>query len=400
MTLSRGVAGEQSDKPFAAFQSAIETRAAEGYGPWLPVSAAELEATAERILSPRARAYLFGGAGRGDTMRANLEAFRRWQLIPRAPLDVGSRDHSTMLLGTEMAAPVLVAPIGTQTRYHPEGELATARAAAATGVTLIASGVGDHTLEQSAEANADSSRWFQLYWPRDDAITRSLLARAEQAGYQAIVVTVDAALPGWRPEDLRHGQALASRGRGMANFLSDPEFRSQLARPPEDDQDAAVSHYFSVAHSPAITWERLEWLRGLTELPIVVKGLQHPDDARAAVRSGMDGVVVSNHGGRQVDGSVGSLDALPAIVDAVGDSMPVLFDSGIRGGADIVKALALGAAAVLIGRPYIWGMALAGQEGVEWVLRGLLAELDITTALVGETSAPALTRAAVRRDGG
>jgi len=400
MTVSRAAADQQRVEPFAAFQSEIETRAAAGYGPWLPVSVAELEAAAEQILSPRARAYLFGGAGSGDTMRANREAFRRWQLIPRAPRDLEARDHRTTLLGTAMPAPVLLAPIGTQTRYHPLGELATARAAAATGLTLVASGVGDHTLEQSAEANGDGSRWYQLYWPRDDAITRSLLARAEQAGYRAIVVTVDAALAGWRPEDLRHGQALASRGRGMANFLSDPEFRSQLARPPEEDLDAAVSHYFSVAHSPAITWERLEWLRGLTDLPIVVKGLQHPDDARAAVRSGMDGIVVSNHGGRQVDGSVGSLDALPAIVDAVGDSMPVLFDSGIRGGADACKALALGATAVLVGRPYIWGLALAGQEGIEWVLRGLLAELDITAALVGETSAAGLTRAAIRHDGG
>jgi isopentenyl diphosphate isomerase/L-lactate dehydrogenase-like FMN-dependent dehydrogenase len=385
---------------FAAFQSAIEARAAEGYGPWLPVSSAELEATAERILSPRARAYLFGGAGRGDTMRANREAFRRWQLIPRAPVDVGTRDHRSVLLGTEMAAPVLIAPIGTQTRYHSEGELATARAAAAAGVTLVASGVGDHTLEQSAEANGDSSRWFQLYWPRDDEITRSLVARAERAGYRAIVVTVDALLAGWRPDNLRQGQALVSRGRGMANFLADPEFRSQLERPPEDDPEAAVRHYFAIAESPAITWERLEWLRDLTDLPIVVKGLQHPDDALEAVRRGMDGIVVSNHGGRQVDGAVGSLDVLPDIVDAVGDALPVLFDSGIRGGADIVKALAVGAAAVLVGRPYIWGLALAGQEGVEWVLRGLLAEMDITAALVGETSVGALTRAAVRRDGG
>jgi isopentenyl diphosphate isomerase/L-lactate dehydrogenase-like FMN-dependent dehydrogenase len=399
MTLSRADADEQRDEPFAAFQTAIESGAAEGYGPWLPVSSAELEAAAERILSPRARAYLFGGAGRGDTMRANREAFRRWQLIPRAPLDVGARDHRSVLFGTELAAPLLVAPIGTQTRYHREGELATARAAAATGVTLIASGAGDHTLEQSAEANGDSSRWFQLYWPRDDEITKSLVARAERAGYRAIVLTVDALLAGWRPDNLRHGQALVSRGRGIANFLSDPEFRSRLERPPEDDPDAAVRHYFGIAESPAITWERLDWLRELTDLPIVVKGLQHPDDAVEAVRRGIDGIVVSNHGGRQVDGAVGSLDVLPDIVDAVGDALPVLFDSGIRGGADIVKALALGAVAVLVGRPYIWGLALAGQEGVEWVLRGLLAEMDITTALVGETSAPALTRAAVRRDG-
>lgn len=376
--------------PFAAFFGELQQRAGEGLGPWLPTTIDELEHNAWNALTPRARAYLFGGAGSGLTMRANLSAFERWRLVPGGPTDVSCRDHATVLLGTEMPAPVLLAPVGALLRYHPDGEAAVAAAASALRVPFVASGAADQTLEDSAESAGGGPRWFQLYWPKDDEITLSLISRAATAGYQAIVVTVDTPVAGWRGRDLRYGDPLGLRGRGMANILSDPVFRAQLRASPEDDLQGALAHHARVAQLASITWDRLEWLRSESPLPIVVKGLQHPNAARHAVDSGMAGIVVSNHGGRQLDGAIGSLDALPAIVAAVDGAVPVLFDSGVRGGADICKALALGADAVLIGRPYVWGLILAGRRGVEWVLRWLLAELDMTVALLGCTSASEL----------
>lgn len=384
--------------PFGAFYHEVMARSAEGLGPWLPTTPDELEANARNALSPRARAYLFGGAGTGSTMRANAQAFERWRLVPRAPRDVSHRDHRVSLLGADIAAPVLLAPIGNLTRYHPDGEIAAAAAAAAVDIPFVASGAADRTLEDSAGAAGSGTYWFQLYWPSDDQITLSLVDRAARAGYKAIVVTVDAAVPGWRGVDLRAGDPLGPRGRGMANILDDPVFRGQLPASPEDHPYAARAHFARAAALATITWDRIEWLRGNSPLPILVKGIQHPDEAREAVRRRVDGILVSNHGGRQLDGAIGSLDALPSIVAAVGGAVPVLFDSGIRSGADICKALALGADAVLIGRPYVWGLALDGRNGVEWVLRCLLAELDMTVALLGHTSASQLGPDALWRD--
>jgi lactate 2-monooxygenase len=357
-----------------------------GERPAQPIAWAELERQARESLDERAIAYIFGGAGSEDTMRENLEAFRRWRIVPRVlRQDLARRDLSVELLGTAMPAPVLLAPIGVQTLLHEEGELVTARAAASVGLPLITSTAAATPLEQIAEANGEGPRWFQLYWPNDDELAASLIRRAEEAGYTALVLTVDNYLPGWKPRDLQQAYLPFLEGIGIAQYLSDPVFLAALERTPDEDLGAAVGHFLGVFANPALTWERLEWLRGTTSLPIVLKGVLHPDDAREARERGVDGIVVSNHGGRQIDGAIASLDALPPIVDAVGEGMAILLDSGVRSGADAFKALALGADAVLVGRPYLWGLALDGQSGVETVLRSVLAELDLTMALCGCT---------------
>jgi isopentenyl diphosphate isomerase/L-lactate dehydrogenase-like FMN-dependent dehydrogenase len=251
---------------------------------------------------------------------------------------------------------------------------------------MIASTASHFTLEQIAEAGGGgAARWFQLYWPNEPELLESFVGRAEAAGYGAIVLTVDAFIPGWKPRDLQQARLPFLEGMGNANYMQDPVFRAGLDKSPEEDLGAATGRYLSVLSNPALTWDDLPKLRELTSLPILVKGIQHPDDARQAAERGVDGVVVSNHGGRQVGGAVGSLDALGPVVEAVGDALAVLFDSGIRGGSDVLKALALGADAVCLGRPYLWGLALSGQAGVEAVLKMVLAELDLTMALCGYT---------------
>jgi lactate 2-monooxygenase len=365
--------------------------------PTMPVSWSDLEQAAREAMQPRAAAYVFGGAGSEDTMRANLDAFRRWRVVPRMMRAVGSRSLHTEVLETEMPAPVMLAPIGVQTLVHPDGERASAAAAGALGVPIVVSTASATSLEDVAEANGDSPRWYQLYWPGDDELTASLVRRAEEAGYGALVVTVDNYVPGWKPRDLQHAYLPFLEGIGIAQFTSDPVFRAALEKTPEEDIGAAVGHYIGVFVNPGQTWDRLTFLRETTSLPILLKGILHPDDAREAVRRGVDGIIVSNHGGRQVDGAIAALDALAQIVDAVGGELAILFDSGIRSGADVVKALALGADAVLLGRPYLWGLALEGRNGVETVLRMLLAELDLTMVLTGHMSLDELDRAALVR---
>jgi lactate 2-monooxygenase len=369
-----------------------------GERPTLPVAWAELEERARDSLDERAVAYIFGGAGSEDTMRENLEAFRRWRITPRVlRQNLAARDLSLDLLGTSMPAPLLLAPIGVQTLLHTDGELASARAAAAVGLPLITSTASATPLEEIAKANGDGSRWYQLYWPNDDEIAASIVRRAEDAGYTALVLTVDNYLPGWKPRDLQQAYLPFLEGVGIAQYLSDPVFRQGLEKTPEEDIGAAVGHFLGVFAKPDLTWESLEWLRGITSLPLILKGILHPDDAREARERGVDGIVVSNHGGRQIDGAIASLDALPSIVDAVGDDLSILLDSGVRSGADAFKALALGADAVLLGRPYLWGLALDGQEGVETVLRGVLAELDLTMALCGCTKPAEIDSSLIRR---
>jgi isopentenyl diphosphate isomerase/L-lactate dehydrogenase-like FMN-dependent dehydrogenase len=380
---------------FSDWQNLVYFRGLAGEVPAHPVDWGELERQAEAKLDDGPRGYVFGGAGSGDTMRANLEAFRRQRIVPRHLRDVSTRDLSTTVLGTAMPAPVMLAPIGVQSIVHPEGELASARAAAAQGVPYVVSTAATHSLEDVA-GQADGPRWYQLYWPKDDDITRSLVKRAEAAGYSAIVVTLDTMLLGWRPADLARAYLPFLKGEGIAQFLSDPVFRASLDKTPEEDLQAAVGQWVAVFNK-IVTWDDLPFLRSLTDLPIVLKGVLHADDARRARDHEMDGVIVSNHGGRQVDGAIAALDALPQVVDEVGDEMAVLFDSGIRCGADVVKALALGADAVLLGRPFLWGLALDGQAGVEAVLQMLFAELDLTLALSGHATPHELTRAALRQ---
>ena len=361
----------------------IYLRGLGGETPSIPVAVAELERRAVEAMEPKAANYVGAGAGSEDTMRANADAFRRRRIVPRMLRDVAARDLSTTVLGTAMPAPLMLAPIGVQKVVHPDGELASARAAATLGTPMIVSTNSHFSLEEIAAAGGQAPRWFQLYWPNDARLARSFVERAERAGYGAIVLTVDTFVPGWKARDLQQAWLPFLNGMGVANYFEDPVFREGLEKTPEEDQRAATGHFLGIQANPSLTWDDIAGLREMTSLPILVKGIQHADDAREAARRGLDGIVVSNHGGRQVDGALASLDALPAIADAVGDQLAILFDSGVRGGADVLKALALGADAVCLGRPYIWGLALEGQAGVETVLKMVLAELDLTMALCG-----------------
>jgi lactate 2-monooxygenase len=369
-----------------------------GRKPARPLDWRELERDAYAMLSRGPRGYIQGGAGRGHTIRANREAFDEWRIVPRMLKDVSERTLKRTVLGKELPAPVLLAPIGVQTVAHPEGELASARAAAHVGLPLIASTAASHTIEQIAQAAATATDlpegraadehgcWYQLYWPRDRELARSFIARAESAGYEALVVTLDTWLLGWRPADLTDGFLPFLRGEGNVNYLQDPVFRAALPKPPEEDMPSAVAYWAWQFSNPAVTWADLAFLRECTKLPIVLKGIQCAEDALLAIEHGIEGIIVSNHGGRQVDGAIGSLQALPGVVEAVGERLEVLFDSGIRCGADALKALALGARAVCLGRPYTWGLALGGEEGVIEVLRAFLADLDLNMALSGHAS--------------
>ncbi|MDX6601981.1 MAG: lactate 2-monooxygenase [Solirubrobacterales bacterium] len=370
---------------FADYYREIYALGLGGEIPSIPVAVAELERLAAEAMDERTVNYVFAGAGSEDTMDANREAFRRRRIVPRMLRDVAERDLSTTLLGTAMPAPLMLAPIGVQKVVHPDGELATARAAASLGLPMIASTASAFTLEEIAEAGGDAPRWFQLYWPNDRALAASFVERAEATGYGAIVLTVDTFVPGWKPRDLQQAWLPFLNGVGVANYFQDPVFRAALDETPEENVGAATGHFLGIQANPSLSWDDLGWLREQTELPILIKGIQHVDDAHEAAARGIDGIVVSNHGGRQVDGAIASLDALPAIAEAAGDDLAILFDSGVRSGSDAIKALALGADAVCLGRPYVWGLALEGQQGVETVLKMVLAELDLTLALCGYT---------------
>lgn len=356
----------------------------------IPVPLPLLEKKAAEVMDAAAFDYVAGGASGERTMRANLDAFSRWDIVPRMLCDVSHRDLSIELFGSPLPAPVLLAPIGVQGIVRAEGELASGRAAASLNVPFVLSTLSSHCIEDVACSMGSSPRWFQLYWGKDSEITSSMLARAERAGYSALVVTLDTQLLGWRPRDLQYPYLPFLQGQGLSNYFSDPVFRSRLAAPPEADPAAAILLWTKIYSNTALTWKDLGWLRSQTRLPILLKGILHPDDAQRALDAGMDGVMVSNHGGRQVDGAIAALDALPEVVHAVQGKVPVLFDSGIRHGSDALKALALGAKAVLLGRPYIWGLAVAGEVGVRDVTLNLLADLDITMGLCGCASVGAL----------
>ncbi len=382
--------------PFGDYYRLIYMRGMAGEKPELPVSWASLEERAFEALDDNARGYVFGSAGTEDTARANAQAFRRWRIVPRVLRDVSNRDLATTVLGQRLVAPVMLAPIGVQGIFHADGELAAARGAAAVGLGLVASTVTDHSLEEIAEAHGDAPHWFQFYWPNDPEIAQSMLDRAAAAGYGAIMVTVDNAFPGWKPRDLEQAYLPGGHGMGIANYVADPAFRARMKDP--DDQGEAIGLFITTFPNPALTWDDIDSLREMTKLPILLKGVLDPDDALEARERGVDGLVVSNHGGRQVDGAIASVDALPDVVDAVGDDLALLLDSGVRSGADAFKALALGADAVLLGRPYIWGMALGGAAGVETVIRMFLAEFDLTMALSGLTGPEAIERSLLHRE--
>jgi lactate 2-monooxygenase len=409
-------------------QTSIYLGGISGQTPRVPVDAVKLEAKARRALSKEAFAYIAAGAGGGATIRANRVAFDRWRIVPRMLRDVSERDTSVELLGRRLPGPFLLAPIGVLELAHDEADVAVARAAGAEGVPMIFSNQASRPMEEVAGELGDSPRWFQLYWSSSDELVESLVQRAEACGCDAIVVTLDTMILGWRPLDLDPAFLPFLRGKGIAQYTSDPVFRKLIAEEPAEGSEggpqpkptltalrtlvqltkaypdrfvstltsgrgrAAVQRFINIYSRPSLTWEELPFLRERTRLPILLKGVLHADDAARAIDEGIDGIVVSNHGGRQVDGSIATLDALPGVVDAVAGRAPVLLDSGIRGGADAFKALALGASAVLIGRPYVFGLALAGEEGVREVIQNHTAEFDLTMGLTGCRSVSEIDR--------
>ncbi|MFG3118306.1 lactate 2-monooxygenase [Streptomyces sp. NPDC048197] len=378
-------------KHWADFQYEIYLNGITGAVPRLPTDLTRLEELAEHRLGPGPVGYVAGSAGSGSTAAANRAALDRRRIVPRMLRDVHERDLSVEVLGRRLPAPMALAPVGVLSILHPDAEPAAARAAAAHGVPYILSSASSTPMEQVAEAMGDGERWFQLYWAKDREVTRSFLQRAKAAGFTALFVTLDTPLLAWRPRDLDQAYLPFLHGVGTANYFSDPAFRAGLARPVHEDPNAAVMHFVGMFADPAKTWPDLAFLRDNWDGPIVLKGILHPDDALRAADAGVDGVVVSNHGGRQVAGSVAAADALPRVVEAAGDRLTVLFDSGVRTGDDIVKALALGAESVLVGRPYAYGLGLDGQAGVEHVIRCLLAEFDLTLALSGHARPGTLT---------
>ena len=380
-------------------------------------------------MSREAFAYTAGGAGSESTVGANRAAFDRWRIVPRVLRDVSVRDTSIELYGRRLPTPLVLSPIGVLELMHHDADLAVARAAASLGVPMILSNQASVPMERCAAAMGDAPRWFQLYWSRDDELVESLVHRAERCRCDAIVVTLDTTLLGWRTRDLELGHLPFLLGKGIAQYTSDPVFMRKLHEPlngsapargrltltalrsalamaravpggalqnlKSGDAMAAVRRFIATYSRPSLTWDDLPFLRARTRLPLVLKGVLHPDDARRAIDAGMDGVMVSNHGGRQVDGSIASMEALPSVIEAVAGRVPVLFDSGVRGGADVFRAIALGARAVGVGRPYAYGLAVAGEAGVREVLANFIGELELTMALAGCASVPEIDRGAM-----
>ncbi|KAL8883503.1 MAG: hypothetical protein Q9215_008191 [Flavoplaca cf. flavocitrina] len=363
----------------------------------------KLEEQARTFLGVRSFNYVAGGAGEKATMDANRLAFRQWKMIPRMLRPTTHRDLRVELFGQTIESPLLIAPIGVQTIFHQDKEIGVAEIAREIGVPYILSTASSSSIEEVAEANGDGTRWFQLYWPQDNEITKSLLRRAKNNGYRVLIVTLDTWALAWRPADLDNAYVPFASGIGDQTGFSDPVFRAKFAKKhnnktPEDDIFLASREWEADVFSGAAhTWEDLELIKAEWEGPIVLKGIQHVDDAKKAVEMGMHGIVVSNHGGRQLDGAIGSLEVLPEIVDAVGDKLTVLFDSGVRTGVDVIKALCLGARGVLIGRPWVYGLGIAGKLGARDVLRGILADLDQSMGLAGIKTIADCNRSMVRR---
>jgi lactate 2-monooxygenase len=407
-------------------QTSIYVRGVSGRRPRVPTDATQLEERAREAMAPEAFAYVAGGAGTGATMRANRAAFDRWRIVPRMLRDVAERDTSVELFGRTLPSPFLIAPIGVLEMAHREAERAVARAVRDLGVPMIYSNQASVAMEEVTEILGDAPRWFQLYWSTREELVESFARRAEACGCEAIAVTLDTTILGWRTRDLDLGWLPFLRGMGIAQYTSDPVFTRLLSESgdfgdqPEPKRNlaalkvlvqigrnypgpfldalrsgrarAAVQRFIQIYSRPSLTWTDLPFLRERTSMPIVLKGILHPDDARRAVDEGIDAIIVSNHGGRQIDGAIATLDALPAVVEAVDGRIPVLLDSGIRSGADIFKALALGARAVLLGRPHVYGLALAGEPGVREVVTNFMADFDLTMGLAGCRSVGEITR--------
>ncbi|GAA3542467.1 alpha-hydroxy-acid oxidizing protein [Nocardioides daeguensis] len=381
---------------FGDYQIELYLGALGGVLPAHPFDHADLETRALAALPPELRTYVAGGAGDEATQRANVAAFQRYAVVPRMLRASAERDLSVELFGRTLASPLLLAPVGVVGICTPDqhGDVHAAEVAAATGVPLIGSTLMSDPLEDVAAATGEAGKWFQLYTPKNRDLAASLVQRAEKAGYEAIVITLDTWVPGWRPRDLASGNFPQLRAKALANYTSDPVFQQMTG--PNPDPGTVVMTWVGTFGHP-VTWEDLPWLRSLTDLPIVLKGICHPDDARRALDEGADGIYCSNHGGRQANGGGAALDWLPDIVTAVDGRAPVVFDSGVRTGADVVKALALGADAVAIGRPYVYGLALGGVPGAVHQVRALQAEADLIMAVDGYSTLADLGPDALRR---
>jgi lactate 2-monooxygenase len=388
-----------------------------GILPKVPVNFHKLQLAAQQAMTPRAFAYIAGGAGNESTIQNNVKAFEKYKIVPRMLCNVDERDTSIALFGQKLTSPFLLSPIGVLELVNNAADVAVARAAARSGIPFIFSNQASRSMEECAAVMGDSPRWFQLYWSKSNALIKSFIQRAENCECSAIVVTLDTTMLGWRTRDLDIGYLPFLEGKGIAQYTSDPIFQTMIDEPdntpaperkitlqslsgliqmvrnyPGDNffkklssgrPVKAVRKFVSTYSNPCTTWDDLKFLKAQTKLPVLLKGILSPGDAKKALAYGVDGIIISNHGGRQVDGAIGTFEALPGIVDAVSDKVPVLLDSGIRGGADAFKALALGAKAVCIGRPYAYGLALAGENGVLSVLNNFMADFELTMGLAG-----------------
>ncbi|OWK28795.1 alpha-hydroxy-acid oxidizing protein [Sphingomonas dokdonensis] len=384
---------------YGDLQTQIYGAGLSGVVPTYPVDFATLEKRAQSALPPHVLTYVQGGCGDEWTQDENARAFRHWGMVPRMMVDATHRDLSTELFGLDLPSPVFMAPIGVTGMMSQDqhGDIAAAQASALTGVPLTASTLSNDPLEDVHAACGDTPAFFQLYTPRDKELAESLVSRAEKAGYKAIVVTLDTWVTGWRPRDLNPSNFPQLRGHVLQNYFSDPRFRQMLGgKAPEEDLRTAIGTW-GATFGKVLTWDDMAWLKSITKLPIVLKGICHPDDARRAIDTGADGIYVSNHGGRQANGGIAAIDMLPAVAEAVAGRVPLLFDSGIRSGTDVVKAIALGADMVGIGRPYSYGLALGGAAGCAHILRCILAEADLLMAVNGWPTLAAVREAGATR---
>jgi lactate 2-monooxygenase len=347
---------------------------------YFPISYEELEQEAKKKMTSGGYGYIRSGAGGEETLKKNRDSFSTYSIVPRTLGDVSNLDTSISLFGRTYPQPFLLAPVGMLKLANDEADLAVAKAAAAYQIPFIQSTVSSYSIEEVATATGNSPKWFQLYWSNNKEVSFHMVKRAELAGYEAIVLTVDTVMLGWREEDMRNRFSPLKLGYGKANYETDPVFLSTLDN---QEPESICQGILDNIHHPTLNWSHVAELKERTSLPILLKGILHPEDARLAVKNGVDGIIVSNHGGRQLDGVIAAIDALPLVAQEVKGEIPVLFDSGIRRGSDVVKACALGADAVLLGRPFVYGLAIAGQTGVEKVLANFIQDTKVSLSLTG-----------------
>ncbi len=360
-----------------------------------PICFDDLEKAVAEKLPAGPYGYIRSGAGGEQSLRNNRNAFAKYSIVPRFLTDVSEPDTSIELFGKTHPTPFLFAPVGMNRMAHEDGELAVVLAAQRLGMPYIQSTVSSCSLEEVAEAAPDHTKWFQLYWSTNEEIAYSMAARAEHAGFEAIVLTVDTVMLGWREEDVRNQFSPLKLGLARGNYMNDPVFTASLK---DDSFESYVEGVLANIFHPSLSWEHVRELKSRLRVPLLIKGILHPEDARLAMEAGVDGIIVSNHGGRQLDGVIGSLDALPAVVEAVDGRIPVLLDSGVYRGIDALKALALGATAVCIGRPFVYGLAYDGENGVHQVMQNLYSEFKVSMGLAGQRTVAGLRTVALIRE--